>query len=116
METGGKFVIEIVVEMDPDHLFIPSESGTGKVVFEPGVMMQELKNLKLLLFDRFQAQEIMQSVDTMLQQRVVVLFFAFVRVFVVFFWWWRLFWAANCPDTILFEYQSFVLTRESSFA
>ena len=84
METGGKFVIEIVVEMDPDHLFIPCESGNGKVVFEPGVMMQELKNLKLLLFDRFQAQEIMQSVNNVLQQRVVALFFSFVCVCLFF--------------------------------
>ena len=63
METDGKFIIDIVVEMDPDHMFIPNQSGAGKVVFEPGVMMQELKNLKHMLFDRFQAQEILLPVN-----------------------------------------------------
>ena len=66
METDGKFIVDIIAELEPVHLFIPNPSGEGSVVFNPGVMMQQLKNLKLLLFDRFQRQEDIPAVRNQL--------------------------------------------------
>ena len=63
LETGGKFIIEIVVNLNKEHLFITTPSG-GTGVFETGVMMQELKNLKIRLLNRFRSQEKMEPVIT----------------------------------------------------
>lgn len=56
IETGGKLMVDIIVALDPRHLFEPSETGWD--VFNPGIMMQELKNLKIRLFNKFHNQEI----------------------------------------------------------
>ena len=61
LETGGKLIIEIVVKLNPEHLFVPTLHG-GVAVFHAGVMMEELKNLKIMLLNQFRAQEIMEPV------------------------------------------------------